>query len=107
MTPTTTQSKPSQTASSAPAPSEAAPKTAKLFKNGRSQAVRLPKEFRFEGTEVLIRRDPTTGEVFLSSKAESQDNSWEQRFQVWDALGSPGEDVLEREQAPPVDRDFF
>lgn len=31
-------------------------KRAKLFKNGRSQAVRLPKEFRFEGTEVRIRR---------------------------------------------------
>ena len=29
---------------------------AKLFKNGRSQAVRLPKEFRFEGTEVRIRK---------------------------------------------------
>ena len=31
-------------------------KTAKLFKTGRSQAVRLPKEFRFEGKEVRIRR---------------------------------------------------
>lgn len=32
--------------------------TAKLFLNGRSQAVRLPKAFRFEGiTEVLIERD--------------------------------------------------
>lgn len=31
-------------------------KTAKLFKNGQSQAVRLPKEFRFEGTEVRIKR---------------------------------------------------
>jgi antitoxin VapB len=30
---------------------------AKLFWNGRSQAVRLPKEFRFTGDEVLIRRD--------------------------------------------------
>jgi antitoxin VapB len=30
--------------------------TAKLFKNGRSQAVRLPKEFRFLGEEVSIRR---------------------------------------------------
>lgn len=29
---------------------------AKLFKNGRSQAVRLPKAFRFEGTEVRIRK---------------------------------------------------
>jgi len=31
--------------------------TAKVFRNGRSQAVRLPKEFRFEGSEVSIRRD--------------------------------------------------
>ncbi len=30
--------------------------TAKLFENGRSQAVRLPKEFRFEGTEVYIKK---------------------------------------------------
>lgn len=30
--------------------------TAKLFKNGRSQAVRLPREFRFEGDRVRIRR---------------------------------------------------
>jgi antitoxin VapB len=29
---------------------------AKLFQNGRSQAVRLPRDFRFEGTEVRIRR---------------------------------------------------
>lgn len=40
--------------------------TAKLFKNGRSQAVRLPAEFRFEGDEVLIRRDPVTGDIILS-----------------------------------------
>lgn len=31
--------------------------TAKIFKNGRSQAVRLPKEFRFEGSEVKIKRE--------------------------------------------------
>jgi antitoxin VapB len=30
--------------------------TAKLFNNGRSQAVRLPKTYRFEGDEVLIKR---------------------------------------------------
>ena len=30
--------------------------TAKLFTNGRSQAVRLPKEFRFDGDEVMIKR---------------------------------------------------
>ena len=31
-------------------------KTAKLFLNGRSQAVRLPREFRFDGSEVRIRQ---------------------------------------------------
>lgn len=31
-------------------------RTAKLFKHGRSQAVRLPKEFRMPGTEVRVRR---------------------------------------------------
>lgn len=30
--------------------------TAKLFQNGRSQAVRLPKEYNFSGTEVLIQK---------------------------------------------------
>jgi antitoxin VapB len=29
---------------------------AKIFRNGRSQAVRLPREFRFEGREVRVRR---------------------------------------------------
>jgi len=33
-----------------------AAETAKLFWNGRSQAVRLPKEYRFEGEEVRIRK---------------------------------------------------
>jgi antitoxin VapB len=41
-------------------------KKAKLFMNGRSQAVRLPREFRFEGQEVNIRKDPETGDVVLS-----------------------------------------
>jgi len=35
---------------------EATMNTAKLFKNGKSQAVRLPKEFKFEGSEVYIKR---------------------------------------------------
>ncbi len=47
-------------------------KTAKLFTTGRSQAVRLPKEFRFEGSEVFIHRE---GErVILSPKPKSWDD---------------------------------
>lgn len=42
--------------------------TAKVFTNGRSQAVRLPLAYRFKADEVSIRRDPQTGEVVLSEK---------------------------------------
>ena len=42
--------------------------TAKIFVTGRSQAVRLPLEFRFDGPEVFIHRDPVTGDVVLSAK---------------------------------------
>lgn len=44
-------------------------KTAKLFMNGRSQAVRLPKEFRFEGDEVIIQKEGIR--VILSPKPRS------------------------------------
>lgn len=33
------------------------PQTARVFTTGRSQAVRLPKEFRFDGDTVLVRRE--------------------------------------------------
>jgi antitoxin VapB len=42
---------------------------AKLFWNGRSQAVRLPKEFRFEGESVQIRR--VEGGVLLEAKPKA------------------------------------
>lgn len=45
--------------------------TAKLFTTGRSQAVRLPLEYRFEGSEVYIRREPSTGDVVLSRRPDS------------------------------------
>jgi antitoxin VapB len=50
---------------------------AKLFTTGGSQAVRLPAEFRFEGSEVDIRRDPVTGEVVLSKPLTTWDNYFE------------------------------
>lgn len=46
---------------------------AKLFNNGRSQAVRLPASFRFDCKEVYIRQDPTTGDVILSRKPGTWD----------------------------------
>jgi antitoxin VapB len=56
------------------------PQKAKVFTNGRSQAVRLPKEFRFGVSEVFIRRDPSTGDVILSTR--NTEPSWAEFFQA-------------------------
>ena len=48
-------------------------KTAKLFLNGRSQAVRLPRDFRFEGDEVRIRR---VGKGVLLEPVISNTRKW-------------------------------
>lgn len=46
---------------------------AKLFINGRSQAVRLPAAYRFDAKEVFIRQDHETGDVILSRKPPTWD----------------------------------
>lgn len=66
-----------------------AARTAKLFTTGRSQAVRLPMEFRFEGSEVFIRRDEATGDVILSRKP----TSWDGLFALYGSADVP-EDFL-------------
>ena len=58
--------------------------TAKLFKNGRSQAVRLPKEFRFEGEEVYVRREGRA--VVLTPKAIGKAEEWQDFFEALDAF---------------------
>ena len=70
--------------------------TAKLFMNGRSQAVRLPAAFRFEGKEVFIRRDPETGDVILSRKPDS----WDGFFELLGEVDVPRDflDPTDREQ---------
>jgi len=47
---------------------------AKLFMNGKSQAIRLPVAYRFDTKEVFIRRDPETGDVILSRKPPDWDD---------------------------------
>jgi antitoxin VapB len=47
--------------------------TAKIFTTGRSQAVRLPMEFRFDCSTVFIRRDPINGDIVLSRRPDSWD----------------------------------
>lgn len=48
--------------------------TAKLFMNGRSQAVRLPAHYRFDCDEVFIHKDPNSSDVIISKKPSSWDN---------------------------------
>jgi antitoxin VapB len=81
------------------------PKTAKLFMNGRSQAVRLPSEYRFEGSEVYVRRDSTTGDVILSRRPES----WKDFFALLktDAAEVPRDFLTSRKDAPPQKRKLF
>jgi antitoxin VapB len=83
-------------------------KTAKLFKNGRSQAVRLPAEFRFEGDEVRIRRDPATGEVILSPLNRSFDDWIATRDRLLPQVRREELDVLDelRDRRPAPDRDW-
>jgi antitoxin VapB len=102
MTPTDSTTKPQTEA----AP-QTAVRTAKLFKNGRSQAVRLPKEFRFEGTEVIVRKNLDTGELILTPTPNAYEKkSWTELFAAWDALGEPDLE-FERKVSLPVERDFF
>jgi len=79
------------------------PRTAKLFQNGRSQAVRLPADFRFEGKEVYIRQDPATGDVILSRRPES----WESFFRLVAEAGIPDDFMSDRDDRAPQKRELF
>lgn len=79
------------------------PQTAKLFRNGRSQAVRLPVDFRFEGSEVYVRRDPVTGDVILSRRPES----WHDFFILTGTLDIPEDFLADRRDSPPQKRKLF
>ena len=78
-------------------------RTAKLFRNGRSQALRLPAEYRFEGSEVYIRRDPDTGDIILSRRPES----WQEFFDLADRTGVPDEFLRDRGDVPAQKRKLF
>jgi len=73
-------------------------KKVKLFKNGRSQALRLPKEFRFEGvSEVSIRRE---GKAVILEPVE--EFSWKKWWDSWEPLGD--ELFPEGRKQPPMQK---
>ena len=78
--------------------------TAKLFMNGRSQAVRLPAAFRFDAEEVYIRKDPISGDVILSRRPAN----WDGFFTALIGADVPDEFLSDRERDQGVaDRDPF
>ena len=79
--------------------------TAKLFATGGSQAVRLPAEFRFEGSsEVYIRRDESTGDVILSARSPVD---WRSFMQLRERMGPVPRDFLPEREQGEQQRDPF
>ena len=76
---------------------------AKVFKTGRSQAVRLPLEFRFDVSEVYIRRG-AEGEVVLSTRPKPK--PWNAIFAALDDAEQPGDFLKNRDGSAPVEREF-
>ena len=70
-------------------------KTAKIFQNGQSQAVRLPKEFRFDDTEVYIKKSGHV--VYLIPRTDS----WDVLF---DSLKTFSKDFMAERVQPEQDR---
>lgn len=77
--------------------------TAKLFMNGRSQAVRLPVNFRFDCDEVYIRKDPDSGDVIISRKPDS----WDEFFKLADSVNVPEDFMATRDNETIQERDLF
>jgi len=81
-------------------------RVAKLFKNGASQAVRLPVEFRFEGSEVYVTRNEVTGDVVLSNQPGAK--AWRDFFEMAAQVDASDEFMNDRPMnRPPTDRDLF
>lgn len=79
---------------------------AKLFKNGASQAVRLPIEFRFDGEEVYVTRDDATGDVVLSNRPGAK--TWGEFFELLRAINVPADFMADRPMnAQPAERGLF
>ena len=78
-------------------------KVAKLFKNGASQAVRLPAEFRFHGAEVYATQDEATGDVLLSKRPGAK--TWQDFFEFVRSVDVPPDFMAERPMnVPPQER---
>jgi antitoxin VapB len=78
--------------------------TAKLFVNGRSQAVRLPKAFRFEGNEVYVKK--TAEGVLLIPKENAVWEIWEQHLMTYDEPFMVDRNQPESEERTGLDEVF-
>lgn len=78
---------------------------AKVFMNGRSQAVRLPKEFRFNTDEVTVERQADGAVVLRPMLGDARARWWARMEKILGQFeGMP--DEIERDKTPPRDIDF-
>ena len=69
-------------------------RTARVFTNGNSQAVRLPKQFRIAASEVFIHKDAATGDIVLSARPAQ--GGWAEFFALRDKTRLPKDFMNER-----------
>ncbi|MBI3942605.1 MAG: antitoxin [Chloroflexi bacterium] len=67
--------------------------TAKLFQNGKSQAIRLPKEYRFNGTKVYLKK------IGNAVVLIPEQDSWQT---LLDSLNLFSDDFLEKREQPEI-----
>lgn len=79
--------------------------TAKIFKTGNSQAVRLPKAFRFDSNEVWLHKDEVTGVVTVTPKSTHSD--LDALFQLIAEAEVPDAFMSQRDNEPGEFRDIF
>lgn len=81
-------------------------KVVRLFKNGASQAVRLPAEFRFSGKTVFATHNAETGDVLLSTRPGA--NHWDEFFGRMRSIDVPEDFMAERPMNRiPSEKDVF
>ena len=79
----------------------------KVFTSGNSQAVRIPKHFRLDSTDVLIHKEPSTGALVITPKEAANDpvvtHPWGRKNYVSDLKVGDWDELFRRIEAVPYE----
>lgn len=79
-----------------------APQKTRVFRNGRSQAVRIPADYRLSTDEVYVRRDEQSGDLILSQHPPTD---WDRVFKIIDEARFPDDFLADRDQGTSETRE--